>query len=40
MSQYTDVKFIKLGFFIWGIYDLILGFRVIFLSDLLISILG
>ena len=40
MSQYTDVKFIKLGFFIGGIYDLILGFGAIFLSDLLISIFG
>ncbi|PWI49543.1 hypothetical protein CEE45_01750 [Candidatus Heimdallarchaeota archaeon B3_Heim] len=40
MSQLIDVKFIKLGFLIGGIYDLLLGFGVIFFSDLLISIFG
>ncbi|MHA1977238.1 MAG: hypothetical protein ACW98F_05585 [Candidatus Hodarchaeales archaeon] len=36
----VDVKFIKFGYFIGGCYDLILGFCIIFLPDILISVFG
>ncbi|MHA1995851.1 MAG: hypothetical protein ACW97Z_14995 [Candidatus Hodarchaeales archaeon] len=37
MSKIVDVKFIRLGYLIGGIYDLFLGLGVILIPDLLIS---
>ncbi len=38
MLKLTDPKFIRIGYFIGGIYDIILGLGVIIVPDLLISI--
>jgi hypothetical protein len=40
MSKFADVKYIKFGFLIGGIYDLLLGIGVLFFSDLMVDILG
>jgi hypothetical protein len=38
LEKFADEKFIRLGFFIGGIYDITLGLGVIFVPDLLLSI--
>ena len=40
MSKFADVKYIKIGFLIGGIYDLLLGIGVIFFSDLMVEFFG
>jgi len=40
MSKFADVKFIKIGFLIGGIYDLLLGIGVLFFSDLMVDLFG
>ncbi len=40
MSKFADVKYIKFGFLIGGVYDLLFGFGVLFFSDLMVNILG
>ncbi len=40
MSKFSDVKFIKIGFLIGGIYDLLLGIGVLFFSDLMVDFFG
>ncbi|MHA1236226.1 MAG: hypothetical protein ACTSQ9_01020 [Candidatus Hodarchaeales archaeon] len=40
MSKFSDVKFIKIGFLIGGIYDLLLGIGVLFFSDLMVDLFG
>ena len=40
MSKFADIKYIKYGFLIGGIYDLLLGIGVLFFSDLMVSFLG
>lgn len=38
MEKFADDKFIRLGFFIGGIYDVLLGLGVILIPDLLMSL--
>ena len=38
MSRFADTKFIKIGFIIGGLYDIILGIGVIFFSDLMVEL--
>ena len=40
MSRMADVKYVKMGFLIGGIYDLLFGIGVLFFSDFMINILG
>ena len=40
MSKFADVKYLKIGFLIGGIYDLLLGIGVLFFSDLMENFLG
>jgi hypothetical protein len=35
MSKFADVKYLKIGFLIGGIYDLLFGIGVLFFSDLM-----
>ena len=40
MSKFADVKYLKIGFLIGGIYDLLLGIGVLFFSDLMVDFFG
>ncbi|MHA1947370.1 MAG: hypothetical protein ACXAC6_11235 [Candidatus Hodarchaeales archaeon] len=40
MSKFADVKYLKIGFLIGGIYDLLFGIGILFFSDLMVDFLG
>jgi hypothetical protein len=40
LSKFADVKYLKIGFLIGGIYDLLFGIGILFFSDLMVDFLG